>query len=542
MSLSFSHVQVPTLASVYYEDGRLADVGGDYTSIARPKRRLWSNEEKQVLYILNQFYDNDSAELWKVFDAYFAERYKRLPKPRPTAWESMKSYNASPLRYRVLWDTATTERLKAKLEEKAATIGIDLRMASQIHSKAQLPLSRRRQFTPSISSTSESDGGWDSDKSEAADAGEDLRDRKAYDQLQTPRVQRYKEANGLLTPPASINTRGNRRTRLDRPVPPIAFRAFNSQSQGLNGADGFVAGSFVGRPLSAIPDHPNKDHYLRDLERHLGREHSGVTPFISVCQKLLRVFVHALRRCRKAKEGDSKDWNIAVISLAKVSSSVRAVWDLDAGVHSRKALGEWVAPFHVDIIKRAENTLSARKAMASPVKRRLTYDDGVAFGQLMLSLSIPARHLDYLCTVILADWWYPESKGEAWLANQDFVQGRDEAYYKTPHDFRTIESVNETVNQFEEQNCPNEDERSPFSTSATNQDRCDTDEWFAEFLKEVEEVAFGAGSARSNDEFDNVPKDDPQHRTILKEESPDCIMLDAVPEYLKSSTTSSYAC
>lgn len=120
------------------------------------------------------------------------------------------------------------------------------------------------------------------------------------------------------------------------------FQAYSSRSQGTDGADGFVAGTFVhtGQPIPQFP--VDEQSYLLDLERHLGRKHQGYTPFVSVSQNLLRVFHHALRCNRNAEKGESQNWNLAVIQLSGVPSLTRAVWDLDAGEHSSRAFGEWV--------------------------------------------------------------------------------------------------------------------------------------------------------------------------------------------------------
>lgn len=112
-------------------------------------------------------------------------------------------------------------------------------------------------------------------------------------------------------------------------------------SQGMNGTEGFVAGSFMHGPSPAAHFPVDEHNYLFDLERHLGRQHQGHTPFISVSETLLRVLYHALRRIR-SNHGEPKDWKLAVIQLAAVPSLVKAVWDLDAGEHAPRARGEWV--------------------------------------------------------------------------------------------------------------------------------------------------------------------------------------------------------
>ncbi|KAL8937363.1 MAG: hypothetical protein Q9211_003725 [Gyalolechia sp. 1 TL-2023] len=480
MSQFLYHVKIPSLSSLYVEDGRLPDVGKDYTNIARPRRHLWSREEKRILHILDKYYKNNTADIWKVFSHYFADRFSRLPKPRRKSFESMRSYNRHPLRYHVGWTIPTTKRLQARLEQEASTIGINLQAVARTNFEVSTLTFRKRRRAPSPSVTSDSSGAdWDSDQFETnEDIRRTCRIRKPYDTSQTPRAHAHEASrqNGLLTPPSS--GKENRQISIDTPVPPIAFRA----------------GSFVGLDLTTLPAPPDKQLYLRDLERHLGRKHSGATPFISVSQNLLRVFVHALRRSRQAGKEGKTAWNIAVVNLSRISSSVKAVWDLDAGVHSRRAFGEWVvygaipssnvlcvvsvdkllhllsqvpAPFYVEIIKKAKNTRSARKAMASAVNRTLTHDDGVTFGHFLLSLGIPKRYLEYVCTTILADWRFPEHR--TWLSNKEFVQGLSEAYQQTPQGFSVI---------------PAAVEHDVGTLASSN-------EWLSDFLVEVEETAFG---------------------------------------------------
>ncbi|KAI4175965.1 MAG: hypothetical protein LQ343_001247 [Gyalolechia ehrenbergii] len=307
-----------------------------------------------------------------------------------------------------------------------------------------------------------------------------------------------------------------------------------------------------------IPGPPDEDIYLRDLERHLGRKHSGATPLISVSQNLLRVLVHALRRSRQAGKEGKNEWSIAVISLSRISSSIRAVWNLDAGVHSRRAFGEWVvygaipssnvlcvlsvdklllllsqvpAPFHVDVIKKAKSTRSARKAMATAVNRRLTHGDGVMFGCLLLSLGIPKRYIEYVCTTILADWRFPEH--ETWLSNKDFVQGLSEAYQRKPRGFTSIAA---TI----EQDRNSRGARPMYNANATVSDPIYDHEWLPSFLTEVEQAAFGAKQTdyiTPAHQHEPMAKAESYHESGWKMESPDYVVLDATPVHFKSKPT-----
>lgn len=94
-----------------------------------------------------------------------------------------------------------------------------------------------------------------------------------------------------------------------------------------------------------IPDPPIEKEYLAELYRHLEKHHSGPTPFITVSPYLMRVIIHAYRRDRE--KGLKPDWSVAVIALPKVTSDVRAVWELNAGFNARMAFGEWVGEFCV---------------------------------------------------------------------------------------------------------------------------------------------------------------------------------------------------
>ncbi|KAL9049590.1 MAG: hypothetical protein Q9206_005447 [Seirophora lacunosa] len=436
--------------------------------------------EKQVLYLLSKHYSNKSNDLWKVYLAYFYKRYRQSKKPRRSAWETMRAWNLSPTRYHVWWNAATTARLKHRIEDIAHSIDVHLLSATQMK-----PVATPRKRAPQApNSSSSSDGGWQSDRSDTT--------RKRC----TPHKQQYSLAGGLLTPPSS---RKQKASQKQRHIPPIAFR-------GMNGTEGFVAGSFMHAPFPAAHFPVDEHNYLFDLERHLGREHQGHTPFISVSETLLRVLHHALRRIR-SNHGEPKDWKLAVIQLAAVPSLVKAVWDLDAGEHAPRARGEWVvygaipssqvlavlpmdkvlqcmsvttAPFFIDKVQAAKNTGAARRAVASDTKRTVDYNDGVAFGRLLLLLGIPERHLRQVCWSLLADWWYPENKRSAWASNVGFTQGLNEGYKEPSSDYADL-----TTDAHE--SLPN----SLMELEAGQQGSSATHLGFDDFLADMERAAFG---------------------------------------------------
>ena len=212
MSTYLSYICVPSLSSLYIKDGRLPDVGNDYSRISRPKSHRWSPEEKQVLFILNKYYANKSVDLWKIFCAHFQKRYQRLPKPRRTAWESMRNFNAHPSRYIVSWSLATTERLRVLLEHEASTINIILLPSAQNCYQKKTLVFKRRRFTPTPSASSSS--------------LEAISTQKALAHPVTPDTQRLSQWNGLLTPPSSgqITQKRGKQSVIHRQIPRIAFR------------------------------------------------------------------------------------------------------------------------------------------------------------------------------------------------------------------------------------------------------------------------------------------------------------------------------
>ncbi|KAL8736936.1 MAG: hypothetical protein Q9181_002184 [Wetmoreana brouardii] len=499
---------------------------------------------------MNQAFNDTSATLWRVFKAYFAKKYSLSPKPRRSAWESMRNYIAHKARYRRSRTEITSARLKAKVIRTASLIGI--RLKPKLHQAFSTSISRRRRRLPSLGldSTSAREIDWHSSDNETF--GGQYAEAAAHRpqiELTTPHTQRAIFSGGLLTPPSTQKkgVSSDEYTEVVRVPPPIAFRgesfkivefgaldngrlAFSESSQGRNGVDGFVAGSFV--DVTNIPDVASGSIYLEELERHLARQHTGCTPFVSVSQNILRVIHHALRRNRDSNNGDVGKWKVGVIILSKVPGSVRAVWDLDAGEHSRKAFGEWVVwgsitssnvlsvlsmdqllglmsqtiqTFHVDIIQAAKWTGEVRRAIATSVNRGLTHRDGVNVGRLLQFLGIPKRHLDYATHNILADWRYPEHRQRAWELNQEFVRGRIEAYQRITSDFLTMPDGEEEdqepgchagtlMDTHSRNSAPQSAEvihTSNFDAIDARQDPRDINVSFMDLLEEIKEAASG---------------------------------------------------
>lgn len=162
-------------------------------------------------------------------------------------------------------------------------------------------------------------------------------------------------------------------------------------------------------------------------------------------------------------------------------------------------------PYHVDLITTAKRTRAARKAVAPLVKRRLQYNDGVAFGRLLPYLGIPKRYVEHVCTIILKDWGYPEHKAQAWMTNGEFVQGLDDTYRTMSQGFNDIGAL-------------------------------DTgEETFSEFLTELEAAAFSPQKLclpEPGVHPETIVKDESDDDWIVvKDEGADLENLGAVPEH-----------
>ncbi|KAL8948798.1 MAG: hypothetical protein Q9222_005043 [Ikaeria aurantiellina] len=333
-------------------------------------------------------------------------------------------------------------------------------------------------------------------------------------------------------------------------------------SQGINAIDGFVAGSFVDIERKDVPVMIDEDQYLHELERHLDPVHSGPTPFISMSQHLLRVLTRAFR-CSKMYPTGLSAWKVAIIKLSSASSTARAVWKLNAGKHARKAYGEWVAlgvvpasdilhivsidqllqtmsetinPFYIDMIQSARNTRSARAAMKTHINRRLNFGDGLAMGELLSCLQIPKRYVDETISLLLWDWKYPEYTDSAWLSNSHFLQGIHYAYLSPSSDFRTVAAAQAVTVEEEQQ--PNSsrahDSRHTLETATDrfgNKEK--TSDWFANFIDEVEQAAFGGSEHEQylNQESSSTDAEYTTNQavTLKKEETPELQILNTVP-------------
>lgn len=97
-------------------------------------------------------------------------------------------------------------------------------------------------------------------------------------------------------------------------LPPLLYRWFNTNSQGINSETIFVAGCFTRTyPDIISPRHISKEEFLDTFESHVRRVHIP-TPFISVFSRQLAPIHRALRNRNNAK--------ISVIDPRKIQNSV----------------------------------------------------------------------------------------------------------------------------------------------------------------------------------------------------------------------------
>lgn len=228
-----------------------------------------------------------------------------------------------------------------------------------------------------------------------------------------------------------------------------------------------------------------------------------------------------------------------------------------------KVMSSTSPPFYIDKLTAAKNLGRAREAMAPAIGgRRLTYEDGVAVGRVLSVLGIPMRYADEVTSEILRDWRFmegswrvkgkrgggSEEKGERkkWMGNEGFLRGRGNGFGDVVGEWRELDD-----GEVDGLRCGAEDEmrcggdgEGPYDTDldpcqiaagldygATEYSSALDTTTFDGFLQEMEEAAFDTaafdGSMRCG-AVDGWMEDDGAYK--IKEESPDCLALDCMPE------------
>ena len=228
----FKCVEVPTLSSLYIQDGRLPNLGADYTRLPQLRRHKWTLEEKRVLYVLSSCFANPSKELWMVFNAYFRERGPRWLGPRKIAWETMRSFMMKSGRCRVSCRETAVRRIRCELLSTASVVGT--RLLSKYGGVSTAPARRRGGRRVSSGESSSSNGEDDGDYGQDAHEEKDSVSRKLFKVQDTPRGKGITVTDGLLTPPSTAkkNDRHQQaRIQTQTSVPSIAFRGTSDLSQ-----------------------------------------------------------------------------------------------------------------------------------------------------------------------------------------------------------------------------------------------------------------------------------------------------------------------
>ena len=227
----FKCVEVPTLSSLYIQDGRLPNLGADYTRLPQLRRHKWTLEEKRVLYVLSSYFANPSKELWMLFNAYFRERRPRWLGPRRNAWECMRGFLTKSRWKRVSCTETAARRIRCELLSTASLV--EIRLLPKYGCCPATPFRRRGGRQALCSSDSSSRGEDDGDRFQDTSPEQNTVRRKLFQVQDTPQGKGVTANNGLLTPPSTAkknSTNQQTNIRTPTPIPSIAFRGMSSLS------------------------------------------------------------------------------------------------------------------------------------------------------------------------------------------------------------------------------------------------------------------------------------------------------------------------
>ena len=234
----------------------------DYSAVTRSRTHRWTTEHKTVLCVLARFYDVTWAEMTAIFNAFFREQ---LPSSKGLSKAAITS-----MYYQLRKDKHESSgqwiTLRTAIESQAKELGILLKSRA---------VPQEITFNQTLDNY-----GKPVDKPLDCEA--------VSSEKQEPRLDKPN-----LAPPSDA---ARNKHLCNKPIPRLAFRAYSSESQGVN-TDHFVAGSFVGWKLIPEPPSAWSLRYRNHAARHIGRHHTGVTPFISVSINLIRCIHHATKRC-----------------------------------------------------------------------------------------------------------------------------------------------------------------------------------------------------------------------------------------------------
>lgn len=195
---------------------------------------------------------------------------------------------------------------QAALEEKARALGIKIiarapenQTSSSSPQKSHGIIKRKRGISGPVVDTV--DQGANSDFSDAETDFLPITPKKLC-QRPVPKTPTHPtptmRESGLLTPPSTSSRKHQPILQGFKRLPRIAFRAFSDASQGVNSIEGFSAGSFIDHDSFNIspppPPRTTDPVYLSEAARHVHKDHTGPTPFISLSRNLLRCLHRAV--------------------------------------------------------------------------------------------------------------------------------------------------------------------------------------------------------------------------------------------------------
>ena len=219
----------------------------------------------------------------------------------------------------------------------------------------------------------------------------------------------------------------------------------------------------------------------------------------------------------------AKRWFLTVKVHGMIpSSNVLCVVPMESLLQT---MSETASPFYTHAFQDAVTTRGVRNAIKRNLQSTLTYADGLSLGRLLLSLGIPSRHIEAVCTTILQDWGYPEARKAVWLLNKEFVQGQDHGYQDITQSVGFTNLSNQMA-QGKEHHLG----QSPThqATEVISQHSSNDGPEFADFLAQLEEAAFGntgqPNTPKLGARSELTLKAEPTDQLYVKEESPDCVV------------------
>ena len=263
----------------------MEDPTRDYTKITPKPTHRWTIVQHITLAFLVRVYDNSWNDKRLVFNSFFSSEL-RNPKGLSSRALAAMSYDmqrgiTGKDAMNLLRQTAfsfTTEPTvvdQESIERTANKLGIHLteRLLGAPFRGCQPPKNAKRN-----AAVLDEDTDFLSERESAPQAPNKRQHREPAPQ--TPDRQSHLGArNGLMTPPATVSqqpvlTPSRLSTTMNQPwiptpkrLPPVAYRAFSSRSQGSYSREqGFCAGAFVGSDVPIPPD-PQSQEYIEEAKR-----------------------------------------------------------------------------------------------------------------------------------------------------------------------------------------------------------------------------------------------------------------------------------